>query len=510
MNIKTVILTRLRLVAQLRRHIRLSERRSPVWEQNKASKYVLWFSMSFMFLYLMMLAVMLAMAANDTDYVTSYELMYGFTPFILIIDFLFRFIMQQTPSQLVKPYVLLPVPCHVCIDSFIVSSLMSIGNLTWFIMLIPYALMSVVFSYGVVHTIAFLAGFYLMILTNSLWYMLVRSLIRKNLCWWLLPLAVYAVLMLPWYATKTPDVEKLFDFYASVGYDITHFHPVPFIAVLSLFTLLFIVNRAVQYHFVWYELSDMRSSASLKHVSEMSFLNRWGVIGEFMKLDLKSLMRNSNMRGAVLTGAAMTTIFSLLLSFTDIYDSPLMTNLLCMYCFIIFGEMLLTKVMCHEGNYIDCLMVHKENILLLLKAKYFMFCAFLILPFTLLIPALVTGKCTLLMLISYALFTAGPMHCIFFQMAVYNKQTLPLNSKYIGKGASENNYTQILINLLGLSIPITLMKVLEIVTGTTIAYIIMTIIGITFIATSNLWMRNIYMRMMRRRYANLESFRATR
>lgn len=510
MNISTVILTRLRLVLLLRRHIKISERRSPVWEQNKASKYILWFSMSFVFLYLIMLAVMLAVTANGSDDITSYELMYGLVPFILIIDFISRFLIQQTPSQMVKPYVMLPIPCHACIDSFIISSIMSAGNLVWFIMLIPYALMSVVFSYGVVHTIAFLAGFYLMILANSLWYMLVRSLIRKNLCWWLLPLAVYAILMLPCYATETPDIEKLFGFYASIGYDITHLYPIPFIVVISLFILLFMINSSVQYKLVWYELSEDNGTTSLKHVSKMSFFNRWGVIGEFMKLDLKSIMRNNNIRGAVITSLIITTIFSLLMSFTDIYDSAFMTNLLCLYCFVIFGEMLLTKVMCHEGNYIDILMVHKEDILSLLKAKYAMFCTLLIVPFILLIPTLVTGKCTLLMLISYAMFTAGPMYCIFFQMAVYNKQTLPLNSRYIGKGASDSNYTQLLINLLGFGIPISIMNVLEALTGTATAYTIMMIIGITFIVTNGVWMRNIYVRMMKRKYANLESFRATR
>ena len=43
-----------------------------------------------------------------------------------------------------------------------------------------------------------------------------------------------------------------------------------------------------------------------------------------------------------------------------------------------------------------------------------------------------------------------------------------------------------------------------------IAYIIIMVIGLVFIATHRLWMRNIYRRLMKRRYVNLAAFRASR
>ena len=44
----------------------------------------------------------------------------------------------------------------------------------------------------------------------------------------------------------------------------------------------------------------------------------------------------------------------------------------------------------------------------------------------------------------------------------------------------------------------------------TATYATMLIIGLLFIATHNIWLRNIYQRFMERRYENMESFRATR
>jgi hypothetical protein len=67
----------------------------------------------------------------------------------------------------------------------------------------------------------------------------------------------------------------------------------------------------------------------------------------------------------------------------------------------------LSRVMCAEGNYIDGLMVHKENIISLLKAKYYFYVVMLVLPFLLMIPTIVQEKCTWLMLTSIFFFTAG-------------------------------------------------------------------------------------------------------
>jgi hypothetical protein len=43
-----------------------------------------------------------------------------------------------------------------------------------------------------------------------------------------------------------------------------------------------------------------------------------------------------------------------------------------------------------------------------------------------------------------------------------------------------------------------------------VAYGILIIIGLGFIATHNLWIKNIYKRFMKRRYKNMEEFRASR
>lgn len=183
-----------------------------------------------------------------------------------------------------------------------------------------------------------------------------------------------------------------------------------------------------------------------------------------------------------------------------------MTNFWCVYCFAIFGGMILIRVMSYEANYIEVLFTHKENILLLLRAKYYFYCLLLLLPFILMLPMVITGKWNILMLIAYGTFTAGYQYFLILQMAVYNKQKIPLNAKLIGKGGMENSYTQIIAEAAAFFLPLAFIQPLEIFLGKYAAWAIMFVIGVAFIATHKLWLNNIYRRMMARKYKNLEAF----
>jgi sulfite exporter TauE/SafE len=53
-------------------------------------------------------------------------------------------------------------------------------------------------------------------------------------------------------------------------------------------------------------------------------------------------------------------------------------------------------------------------------------------------------------------------------------------------------------------------RILTALFSTVVANIILIIIGLGFIVTHNLWIKNIYNRFMKRRYKNMEEFRASR
>jgi len=95
-------------------------------------------------------------------------------------------------------------------------------------------------------------------------------------------------------------------------------------------------------------------------------------------------------------------------------------------------------------------------------------------------------------------------------MAVYNKQTVPLNTKFVSKSGVENNYYQVAVQLFAFFVPLVFISILQALLSDTAAYIIMMIIGLAFIVTHKIWLRNIYNRMMRRKYVLMEGYRSSR
>jgi hypothetical protein len=98
--------------------------------------------------------------------------------------------------------------------------------------------------------------------------------------------------------------------------------------------------------------------------------------------------------------------------------------------------MTLTSIMCVEGIYMDFLMSPKESILQLLKAKYYFHSLLLVVPSSFSLLPIFQGKLLLVESVGCAFFTIGAIFPFLFQLAVYNKTTLPLNQTVTKQGGN--------------------------------------------------------------------------
>lgn len=496
-------MNRLQLFLLLRHNNRLALRRSPAFEQSMVAKVLMLLGAGFMAIYLIFFGVMFSTLANEED---APAMVFVIMPLFLLIDFGARFGVQQTPAMLVKPYMLQPLPRHAVVESFLISSVLSGWNALWLCLFLPYAFITWMGGTSLLTVIGVMLSGMFLVMANSQWYLLVRTLVSRSLLWWVVPVVLYGLYFV---ALFTDDDWKLFTHVADY---VAGEMPVPlllFSGILLLLGLLW-VNRRMQFTFAFEEISsEEKREGAMKHVSEYTFLEKFGQTGEYLKLELKSIFRNKAIRGRVVMSLALVVVLVALITFTDMYDSFFMLNFWCYYCFSIYGMTALVKVMGAEGNYIDLLMTQRENILSLLKAKYYFHVAILLVPFTLMLPAVIAGKFSLLMLVAYALLTSGMLYLMMFQLGVYNKQTLPLNQKITGKNNVENGL-QLLIEMLAMFLPVFMVMLLLLVFSETAAYVIMAVLGLLLTLTHSWWLRNIYQRMMRRRYENIEGFHASR
>lgn len=488
---------------ELKRHRKLANRRHPMFEQNNFAKIFIFCGILFWAAYMLFLGTMLPFAFSDLfPNMEAYHILNQGAIYLLFIDFLTRFSFQKAPTQEIKPYQLLPLPRNRILDCFLIQSACSSYNFFWMFLLVPFAFLSLFRFYGFIGVFGFLFGWWLLMLINNYWFLLCRMLINEKIGYILLPFSVYLLWGMIEYI---PQGNLLSQFSMNFLEGFFLWNPFTYIATIASILAMALLVRKLEKTCIYRELGKTEST-SLKSVSEYKFLDRFGDTGEYLKLEIKLTVRNKMVRSQFILGVVLMIVFSLLLSFTDVYDSVFMTNFICIYSFVILGVMTLTRIMSVEGNYLDGLMSRKESILSLLRAKYIFNCLILIVPLLLMIPTFVTEKISILMAMTYAFITAGPIYCMLFQLAVYNKKTLPLNTKLTGKNGG-GNFIQTLLSNAAIFLPIILDAILCGIWGEETGLIIQLIIGMAFVLTSPLWIRNIYLRFMKRRYENMAGFR---
>ena len=135
-------------------------------------------------------------------------------------------------------------------------------------------------------------------------------------------------------------------------------NPLSFGGAIVLICLLLFINYIVQLHFLYKELSHTEDT-KIKHISSYKFLDRYGNVGEYMRLELKMFFRNKAPRSQFWGFIFIMCMFAIALA-SDVYGDSYMNNFICLYCYCILGLMTLNRIMTFEGNYIDGLMVRKE------------------------------------------------------------------------------------------------------------------------------------------------------
>ncbi len=493
------------LFLELRRHGKLASKRHPMYEKNKFGKFWMYLMAIFWAGYLIFFGTMLAFAMGD-EAKEPYHILNSGLIFILLMDFLMRFPFQKIPTQEVKPYLLLPVRRNRLIDFLLVRSGLSSFNLIWLFFFVPFSIISVTRFYGITGVLTYNLGIWLLMTINNYWFLLCKTLMGESAWWVALPAAVYGGIAA---ALFIPDDSPLFDWSTDLGEGFITGNALTFLGVLAAIAVLWYINSRVIRKLVYNELNKVEdTTVQVKTLSEYRFLDRYGQIGEYIRLELKMILRNKMCRKSLISVGCVVVAFSLLIGLSDIYTGG-MRNFFVLYNYVIVGILFLSTLMSYEGNYIDGLMSRKESIYALLQAKYILYSLSLLVPFLLMIPGIVAGKIGIPQSLSWLCMTAGPVYFALFEAAAYNNRTIGLNTKMTSR-QNMGTGLQNIIAFAAFFVPFLIAMPLQLMLGETGAQWAMIAIGLAFVFTSRWWIKDVYRRFMRRRYKNMEGFRDSR
>ena len=490
----------------IKQNQKLAEKRNPAFDTNRFAKFLMYFMIVYWAAIFLFLGVSLPfMFEGLVPNMEPYHIMNQGILYVMAGDFLMRFMAQPSVSQEIKPYLLMPVKRKKLISLLLLKSGLDGYNFIWFFVYVPFAFLTVIRFYGFGGMFLYLLGIWLIFVFNNYWYLLCKLLLGEKTLWLLLPTLVFGALGAAEFLLDGLPISR---FTMDLGEGFIEGNPLSFLFVLACIGVMFLINLKLQQRMIYNELSK-EEDTKIKRVSEYKFLDKYGEVGEYLRLELKLIARNKTVKTQFRMGIIVMLGFSFALAFTDVYDGSYMTSFICLYNYAILPIMTLGQVMSFEGNYIDGLMSRKESIFNLLRAKYYLTTIIILVPFLIMFFPIAKEKITLLTAIAYLIFVVGFVFFMLLQLAVYNTRTLPLNANLM-KSNKSSNWIQGLITGAAFMLPLLIDKLLSALLQEEVAHIILILIGLGFIATHNLWIKNIYKRFMKRRYKNMEEFRASR
>ena len=457
------------ITIDLIRHRYLEYRRNPQFYGNTLAKVMMYFAGLMFAGYLLLFGFITPSMFGDLfPAYEPYHIIGKWFAVVLAVDMAVRFMYQKSPSSGIKPYYLLPINRRRLVNLLMLGNVASLYNLMWLCYAVPFALIN-----------------------RSVWFVVLPVVFYLGM---IVAVAVSDGVVAPLFVTLGDEM-------ASHGWMVSA-------ALLPLLALMWLAAYRLVSSVLRQELAATSAVEGRARVTDYSFFDRFGDVGAYMKLEMKMVMRNKNCRTQFILGLVVIAMFVGLL-FAGAYETTFMHSFALVYVFSVFGIMILSMTMSYEGNYIDCLLVREVSILTLLKAKYYLQCLFAVLPLLAVIPLMVDGSVAPGTCLALYLFTCGAIFPLVLQLAVYNKKSAPLNETVNVKSSNVTGINT-LITMVALFVPSLLLTLLDALLDQLMTNLVLAVMGLAGMMTSGRWLGNIYGRFNKRKYENLEGFRATR
>jgi hypothetical protein len=213
----------------------------------------------------------------------------GFILYYFAFDIMLRFMMQELPGLTIQPYLLQNIRRSQLIRFLNIRSLFNFINLIPLLLFTPYAFISISKQFGGLATIGFFISLLAFIIFN---HFLILYLKRKSIInsWWLV---MFFVAIAAFFVLDHFKVFSLSKISSSVFQQIIH---QPLLCVVPV--LLAVASFFNNYFFLFKNLylEDIVGKGKKREGTEYAFLNRFGVVGELIGLDLKLIIRNKRPR----------------------------------------------------------------------------------------------------------------------------------------------------------------------------------------------------------------------
>ncbi len=424
----------------------------------------------------------------------------GFILYYFFIDILMRFLLQDLPTLTVQPYLVQNIRRSQLIRFLNIRSLFSLFNLLPLLLFVPFTLVVIGSNYGTMASAAFLISIFFLALFNHFLILFIKRKVIIN-SWWM------AGFFLVIAGLGLCDYFKIFSFshVSSVVFTGLLVHP----GWVVIPVVLAIAAYSNNYRFLFKNLylEDIQGKTKRKEGANYSFLERFGMVGELISLDVKLVLRNKRPR-------SVTMLSVIFLFYGFIFYKP-ETIARESWGILLFGGIFITGLfIINYGQYLfawqsshfDGLMAANLHVRTYIKSKFVLLTAvstvlFLLSSFY----GLLGWKLILVQLTGY-LYNIGINTVIVAYIATRNYRAIDISRgaafNYQGVGA-----TQWLYSLFVFLVPTVIYLPFGLLIGKWAGMLALGIAGLACFLLQDWWINLLTKEFFKRKYLILQGFR---
>ena len=294
------------LQQQLRQHQWKAFRRNPMFERNLAVRIFMYFVFGLLAIEFLSFGFLLdTLLLKVGPYERAIDTFNSILPYLFVLDFIIKFFFKTNESMQIAPYLSLPVKRNRLFDFLLRKEFTAFWNFYFLFLVVPFALKAVAPYFGFPAAALYILLFYLLCIANSLLVSIINNLISRSFRFYILaairvvyPFFLIFVCKIDWgdYITRTGEMFLNYNLWIYAAFTV-------------FFSALWFINRRQMRDRLYCELQSDKIDR-ISSFSSLSFLDRFGVTGDFINLELRMILRSPRLKQQVVfSGVLITGLF---------------------------------------------------------------------------------------------------------------------------------------------------------------------------------------------------------
>ena len=437
--------------------------------------------------------------ANDK--LNPMELFNGAMLYIMIIGLALRFFMQQLNTLNLASYQVLPIKRSSLINFLILKPLASSANYFLLLVVVPFAVKSVVGYYSATVALRFVLSFIFLVWFDSLTAAFLKRKFGSGVLSGLIVLLILASVV----ALEYFKIFSLFH-YSGVLFGFIVLKSYGLLVSLLMVAVAYLLNRWFFSLNYYAEKFNRKLERNKTVATDLSFLNRFGIIGELIGMEIKLILRHKRTK-SLLYMSGIFLLYGLMFYTQKVYaDSYSMLFFVAMFMtgllMLMFGQWFISW----DSSHFDCLMTRNIPVRTYMSANYYLMIAFNVLCFVLTTPYFLFGMKIVYLHVAAFIFNVGVNIFLLMFLTTFNTKRVDLSKPNV-MNYQGTTYKSFLIVLPIMFVPMAIVGIMSNFLSLGAALWTLTILGLVGILLRKQLLTLCVNQFNRRKYKLAEGFR---